>query len=55
VHTDGAAKTKERIACARKYVPKFGIATECGIARKRKPELVRSLLEIYAAASQEPR
>ena len=35
-------------------VPKFGIATECGIARKRKPELVRSLLEIHAAASHEP-
>ena len=54
VHADGPTKTKERIACAAKYVPRFGIATECGIARKRKPELVRSLLEIHAAASQEP-
>jgi len=55
VHGDGTDATKKRIAAAAKYVPRFGIATECGIARCRTPEQVRSLLEVYAEASQEPR
>jgi methionine synthase II (cobalamin-independent) len=33
---DGVDGTKARIAAARRYVAKFGIATECGIARKRR-------------------
>ena len=35
-------------------VPRHVIATECGIARQRTPELVRRLLEIHAGASNEP-
>jgi hypothetical protein len=35
-------------------VPRFGIATECGFARARKPDLVRKLLEIHAGAAAEP-
>jgi len=54
VHGDGIDATKKRIAAASKYVTNFGIATECGIARCRTPEVVRSLLEVYAGASQEP-
>lgn len=54
VHGDGIAATKKRIGTASKYVSDFGIATECGIARCRTPEVVRSLLEVYAGASQEP-
>ena len=54
VHGDGIVATKTRIAAASKYVGNFGIATECGIARCRTPEVVRSLLEIYAGTSQEP-
>lgn len=54
VHSDGPEATKARIAAANKYVPRFGIATECGIARKRTPELVRSLLEVHAHVSDEP-
>jgi methionine synthase II (cobalamin-independent) len=54
VHADGVDATRARIAVANKYVPRFGIATECGIARKRSPELVRSLLEIHAHVSEEP-
>jgi hypothetical protein len=54
VHADGVEATQKRIAAANKYVADFGIATECGIARQRTPELVRSLLEIYAGASCEP-
>jgi hypothetical protein len=33
VHADGAENTRKRIATAGKYLPDFGIATECGIAR----------------------
>jgi hypothetical protein len=54
VHADGVEATNRRIAAASKYVADFGIATECGIARCRTPEVVRSLLEIYAGASLEP-
>jgi hypothetical protein len=45
---DGAAGTKARIAAARRYVPDFGIATECGMARARSEETVRTLLKIHA-------
>jgi hypothetical protein len=44
----GAAGTKARIAAARRYVAEFGIATECGMARARSEETVRSLLKIHA-------
>ena len=54
VHADGVEATNRRIAAAAKAVADFGIATECGIARQRTPELVRRLLEIHAAASREP-
>ncbi|PWU09547.1 MAG: hypothetical protein C5B51_06055 [Terriglobia bacterium] len=55
VHSDGVEATRQRIEAAAKYVPAFGIATECGMARCRTPELVRTLLQIHAAASAEPR
>ena len=51
---DGAEGTRKRIATASKYVPRFGIACECGIARARRPELVRSLLAIHAESTREP-
>jgi hypothetical protein len=54
VHADGADGVKQRVAAASKYVKGFGIATECGIARLRTPELVTKLLEIHAAGSREP-
>ena len=46
---DGAEGTKARIAAARRYAPDFGIATECGMARARSEETVRTLLKIHAA------
>jgi hypothetical protein len=49
---DGVPGTRKRMATASKYAPKFGIACECGIARARKPDLVRQLLEIHAAAAE---
>jgi len=54
VHADGAESTRKRIATASKYVGDFGISTECGIARCRTPDLIRSLLQIHADASNEP-
>jgi methionine synthase II (cobalamin-independent) len=49
---DGVAGTRTRIAAARRYVPKFGIATECGMARARSEETVRALLKIHAEICQ---
>jgi hypothetical protein len=46
---DGAEGTKARIAVAQRYAPEFGIATECGMARARSEETVRTLLKIHAA------
>jgi len=54
VHADGVEATQKRIEAASKDVSDFGIATECGMARQRTPELVRKLLEIHAGASREP-
>lgn len=51
---DGAAGAARRAAAARRYVADFGVATECGMARQRTPELVRRLLEIHAASTREP-
>jgi hypothetical protein len=54
VHTDGAEATKKRIAAAQKFAAKFGIATECGIARSRTSDLVKSLIQIHADVSRLP-
>jgi methionine synthase II (cobalamin-independent) len=54
VHADGADKVKARIDAAAKYLPEFGIATECGIARARNPNVVKALLKAHAAVSRAP-
>ena len=54
VHTDGAEATDRRIATASRFVPEFGIATECGIARKRTTEVVEELIRIHAVCTEEP-
>lgn len=51
---DGVEGAAKRIELARKYVPKFGVATECGFARARKPDLVKRLLAIHAGVASEP-
>lgn len=51
---DGIVGTQKRIATASKYIGGFGIATECGMARGKTPEVVRELLNIHAGASREP-
>ena len=52
---DGIEGTRKRIAAASKHVPRFGIACECGIARARRPDLVKSILSVHAGAAREPR
>lgn len=54
VHSDGAEATRKRIAAASRYAAGFGIATECGMARQRTPELVEKLIDIHAACAHEP-
>ena len=51
---DGVEGVKKRMTAANKYVSGFGIATECGMARAKTPDVVTKLLEIHAKASQEP-
>jgi hypothetical protein len=47
---DGVEGAKRRAKSARKFVPSFGLATECGIARARQPAVVRQTLELYRDA-----
>jgi hypothetical protein len=51
---DGEAGTAKRMDVARRYVKDFGIATECGISRARKADLVLRLLDLHAACACEP-
>jgi hypothetical protein len=51
---DGAVGLKKRSDAARAHVKRFGIATECGIARVRTPQLVEDLIRLHAQCSQEP-
>ena len=46
-YTDGVAGSRKRLATARKYVPNFSIATECGFGR-RDPHTIPELLRIHA-------
>lgn len=46
--SDGVAGAERRFAAARKYTRVTGIATECGIARARRPDLVQNILRLYA-------
>lgn len=52
--SDGVEGVTKRIETAREFVPVFGIATECGIARARTPDLVHRILDTYAGASRNP-
>ncbi|HEX4192079.1 MAG TPA: hypothetical protein VHY80_03235 [Stellaceae bacterium] len=50
---DGVAGTRKRMAAASRFVKEYGIASECGIARARKPELVRQILQTHADAARD--
>jgi hypothetical protein len=49
VHLDGGISgTRRRIATARKYLPAFGIAAECGLGRAKSPDMVTDILALHA-------
>lgn len=45
---DGCEGTLRRMKAAKKVVPQFGIATECGISRARTPEMARAIMQVHA-------
>jgi hypothetical protein len=49
---DGVEGTRRRMEAASRSVKDFGIASECGIARARRPELVRQILQTHADAAR---
>jgi methionine synthase II (cobalamin-independent) len=49
-HTDGEAGTKRRMAAASRFIKDYGIATECGLGR-RKPDTIADLLKLHAACA----
>jgi len=49
---DGIEGTTRRMATASKFVSDFGVASECGISRARKPDMVHELLRVHAAAAR---
>jgi hypothetical protein len=49
---DGVDGAVRRMRAASGVTGDFGIATECGIARSRTTELVRSIMEIHAGAAK---
>ena len=49
-HTGGIEGTKRRLATAKRYVPDFSVATECGFGR-RDPATIPALLKIHAEAA----
>jgi hypothetical protein len=52
--SDGIEGLNARIAAASRHLSSFGIATECGMARARTPNVVENLLALHAAGSREP-
>lgn len=53
VHLDGAAATKKRIRAAKKYAPRFGVATECGMGRKWGTADIPKLMRVHAQVAAE--
>jgi hypothetical protein len=53
ISADGTEAARRRIAAAGRHAPSFGVATECGMARARTRETVRTLLDIHAQVCAE--
>lgn len=45
---DGFAGAERRIASARNFRDNFGIATECGLGRAKRPDTVKAIVGLYA-------
>jgi methionine synthase II (cobalamin-independent) len=52
-HADGVEGTKARIRAAEKFIPKFGISTECGIGRMHSTTEIHELFHIHKRAATE--
>ena len=50
---DGAAGARRRMAVARNFAASFGIASECGLSRRKRPEDVMEILRIHAEAARD--
>jgi hypothetical protein len=50
-HTDGIVGATARMKTAGRYVGEFGVATECGLGR-RKPETIMPLLKLHAQIAE---
>jgi hypothetical protein len=48
---DGVEGTRRRMATASRFVPEFGIASECGISRGRNRDVALEFMRVYAAAA----
>jgi hypothetical protein len=48
---DGVEGTRRRIETAKRFVPTFGIASECGISRGRDPNLALEFIKVCGAAA----
>ena len=48
---DGAQGTRRRMEVARRFLPQFGIATECGLGRSKTPQTVEEILKVCAEAA----
>ncbi len=50
-YTDGAEGARRRVETARRFVPDFGIGTECGFGR-RPPETIPALLQLHREVTE---
>jgi methionine synthase II (cobalamin-independent) len=53
-HADGVEGAQRRAGAAERYVPAFGVATECGIGRAHTTEEIETLFDIHAALTTSP-
>ena len=49
---DGVEGARRRMASASRHARGYGVACECGIARARRPELVKRVLDLHAAVAK---
>jgi hypothetical protein len=49
---DGAEGSLKRARAAKKVIPKFGIASECGLGRAKTPADVRKLLDLHGEVAR---
>jgi hypothetical protein len=50
-HSDGVTGAEARIRSAEKFLPTFGISTECGVGRMHTTGEIRELFNIHKEAS----